>query len=441
MKNSHYTPGIVAEAMARHIPAVARTILEPAVGDGRLLQPLAELPRRRRMRLVCLDIDPTATKTVRKEYKKPFGDQLQVITEDFLSWKPGAALREWLPVDCVLMNPPFSAQKANWLHTPTEWDKEFKLLHSKIPIEIAFFIQACRFVRPEGKIITVAPESMISALSTSWFRQFLLMEGSVEQVYELRRFSFSSIESRFFILVFSRSVRRKSTLLVNNELTNPKFLSMGDMSSPLPIRFDFGFHEASIQLKEIRSKTANLDWRSLNSLADIVRGKVSAPFSKRKMPVHSNNFEEGIWIVDKRRNPQKDRHNLPAVSTRDLLLKRVGRGCLQSCGPYSGPDGLLVSDCVLRMRPKKHVSRIKLILALRVLLGTESVRRRLERGTGAAFVTEMDLSDLLVPIDIDLLLPDIYSRYETAIRKKDSGTMHVIEEKYRDSLISHLQSR
>lgn len=101
----------------------------------------------------------------------------------------------------------------------------------------------------------------------------------------------------------------------------------------------------------------------------------------------------------------------------------------------------MVSDCVFRMRPKKHVSRIKLILALRVLLGTDSVRRRLERGTGAAFVTELDLSDLLVPIDIDLLLPDFYSRYETAIRKKDSAAMHLIEDKYRNSLISHLQSR
>ena len=109
------TPRSVATVLARHAPRNVRTILDPCVGSGALVDPLVSRAVSQKADVVCIDIDGQAVESVKRRFEPRLGSRLHVEQADFLSARTTKRLWRFLSsIDCVLMNPPFAGQKRAW---------------------------------------------------------------------------------------------------------------------------------------------------------------------------------------------------------------------------------------------------------------------------------------------------------------------------------------
>ena len=404
------TPAHLARQLMRHVPKRLSRLLDPAVGKGALLHPLLRRFESHHTQVVCVDTDTDALNELRAGFRdrKFHGDY---VNEDFLTW---GVEQQPLSFDCVLMNPPFAGARTDCRTVDlTQSNVDVGQPAAPIPVEAAFICVAHRLLAADGRLLAVLPCSVIMSESLQWLRSFLFRTGSIEYVYEFPPRTFKAVDSKVYLFVFKKGSRRRHVQLIRPKSDQAQRLSL-PLQDEAPHRLDFDFHNGRLRMQTLRRNT-NLEWTLLGKVARIFRGTVpSAPHPEGV--VHSTDFRQGRW-----RRPVDE----PTIETTrgrirfgDLLIRRVGRNSHLTLGDARLVAGLLATDCLFVIRPNDDIVSLKLLFAIKSLLGLNWLATLLERGTGARYFCKSSLERLPVP----LAAPDVYSdRYLNFLRADDAG--------------------
>ena len=430
----HETPIAIANALARHGPRKLARILDPAVGNGVLLEPFFRRSKAG-FEAVAVDTDSRPLKRVRARFGGEPGNALRVVHGDFLEWACGYAARRGELFDCVVMNPPFAGRKGKW----RDLAGLAKLLSLETvpgsgPVEGGFVLGAVALLRPGGRLLAVLPASLMTAPSCAWVRRVMTGTGAIRHVHELPRFAFPDIEGRIYLVVYEKGGQQGQTLLLNHDLKEPDRLVVGSGVVAGAGRLDFGYHHASADYGALRER-AGLGWHRLADLATIRRGTERTP-GIGKGVIHSGNYVGGFWRAKAAQRSNPGRSGDGWIRAGDILVRRVGRNCSASFGLGAGIRGALASDCVLVVRPRYRVSSARLLFAIRCLMALDFGPQLLERGTGASYIAQVELGNLEVPYGLSMRQAGLFGEYVRALRGRSLQRMGIVETAVSARLVS-----
>ena len=432
----HYTPDSVAEALARHAPRGMRTVLDPSVGTGTLLGPILRRSGMGRVRVTAIDIDGVAICTARDELGPIADRRSEFVRDDFLTWAAGTGNRR--RYDCVVMNPPFAARKERWV-TVAAPVLGARGERKHLPLESAFVVTGLSLLKEGGRLLAILPSSVIASDGQERLRRAMLESGAIPYVHELPHRTFEGVESRFYLLVYVKGGTGIAIDLRNHDLTEPESLRVRKSQLSASARFDYGYNRARL-LHQKMCALAQYDWHPLSSLVEIVRGAVPSG-EERRGTLDTHAFRNGTWycpVVPRRKRVLCDPRLLQKA---DVVLKRVGRHCSQSCGRVRRGVGAPVSECLLMLRPRHHGTTLRLLFALRSVLGAQGMAPLVERGCGASYITEQDLRKLMVPWAAHVVFERLFRAYETASRNCSHTRMRCIEKQVGATLLAGLGGR
>jgi len=422
----HYTPDNVAELLSKHAPRELTSLLDPAVGSGVLIRPLLERCRKQSATVVCVDSDAEALAELRSTLDNKTAKQAQFVNADFLEWAASECSQpRHREFDCVVMNPPFSAQKSGYTWISSQaYCPGSSLRTRSVPVETAFVLRAVEMLRPGGRLLAILPGSIVMSESSQWLREHLLRVGAIHYVRELPRRTFREVESRFYLFIFQKTGRQRVITLCNHDLAGRERLYVAKSELGPSLRLDYGFHDSRQELQAL-VEAGGMEWQLLKECASLFRGTEKSPDGV-DYSIHTCDYRNGFWR-------RASRHREPAaagdtcVQKGDILVKRVSRNCSQSFGRGLGIIGMPCSDCVIVIRPNRQRSSSRLLFALRCLSTLEATRTKIESGTGAAYVTLNELLTLRVPIGIDRRFPRLFKTFCEALRRKNGRKLAAVE--------------
>ena len=174
------TPPEIAERMAAWAAVQAgELVMDPSVGHGALLRPLASTP----CVITAFDIaperDPELSKLVRRLPPLSFLGEFR----DFLTVNP----KDFRPVDVVLMNPPFARQQ-----------------------DIAHIIHALAFLKPGGRLAAIASGSVTYRQDKRAvaFRELVAAHGGTIEPLPEGAFKASGTSVRTVLITLTKKVLR-----------------------------------------------------------------------------------------------------------------------------------------------------------------------------------------------------------------------------------------
>jgi hypothetical protein len=331
------------------------------------------------------------------------------------------------------MNPPFAGRRGCFVDLSLDLAMPpFAMSDFRVPIEVAFLIRAIKLLRPAGRLLAVLPSNIVSALSAKWVRDYMLACGSVRYVHELPPYTFRQVEARVYLFVFEKTLDRRSIILSNHDLVKPLVLKVARTELSEVCRFDYRFYEARKQYRVVTESSQHLSWKPLSELATIHRGPVPSPRGKL-CSVHTSDFQNGFWQV-KGENRTRCDFSERGIKRGDLLVRRVGRGCSASVGKPLRVVGKSCSDCLLIIRPKATLKSTPLLFAIRVVATSDYGPPLIESGTGASYITELALSEILIPAHLNVFYRSYFSRYKKALHRRDFLIMKAIERQVQQRL-------
>lgn len=413
----HYTPCEIADVLARFAPEDIQILLEPSVGNGNLLDPF--LKREKVRRIIAIDKDPNVIQDLHNKY----GDMgnFTLVNGDFLEWSKPANSN--MLFDCVVMNPPFMAKNKSLIKIAMKDEQiSFNNQTKHLPIEVVFVLRAIRLLKNGGTLLAIVPASIVNASKTSWLRGHLLSQGHVERVYELPRYTFKGIEAKTFLLVFVKGRKNDSTILAmyHNGNTQEKIVSREEIKADL--RFDFSYFTAKLKFSKYL-KTTKLGWIPLGKITNTTRGKIPAPPTDDDV-IHYTNFTNGFWTTP--RNHGKI--EFPIHLSDILIGKRVGRDCLSAYGLGINIKDAKFSDCLIIIQIQdKSIDNIALLFSLRTLFTMSEIHSLLKLGTGATYISELQLRKIFIPLELYTAEPGLFRKYQKAVRELDFEKMKQLE--------------
>lgn len=421
----HETPAEVASVLARHAPRRLQRVLDPAVGNGALLEPFFRRAKNSGFEIYAIDTDSRPLRRVFQKVSGELKSASKVVQADFLDWcSEYCKQRQPRLFDCIVMNPPFAARRQKWkpLSNLKQLD-QFPDLPAAGPIEAAFLLSSVALLRPGGRLLAVLPASVVAAPNLAWLRQTVLATGSIHHVHELPRFTFSDIESRIYLLVFEKGSHQSKISLLNHDLLKPERMVIERSKLAPTQRLDFGYHKSAAKIRALKPNQT-LGWLPLKELAKIIRGSEQTPNIPKHI-IHTGHCRDGFW---QREQPRpKNITGEKQIKPHDILVKRVSRNCARSFGLGHGIEGALASDCTMIIRPKHRISHIRLLFAIRSMMNLEFGPAFLERGTGAQYLSQSELLDFEVPYLLAGILPSDFSDYLKAVRRRCFRSMLLIE--------------
>ncbi len=433
----HYTPVEVAHALAKHAPRRMSSLLEPAVGTGFLLRPFEKLCQESLERIVCIDTDAEALEEVTSRFAAA-GKRFEPICADFLQWSaPESSARTRALFDCILMNPPFAGRRNCFveLNLATEVPG-IGSGSKKVPTEIAFVLRSIELLKAGGRLLAVVPSSLVSSISTTWVRNYLMVSGSVRYVHELPSFTFKGVEARVYLFVFEKSLDKRSVVLCNHDLARPLILKVATSHLISWPRFDYRFHDALRKYEMVKNSSSHLEWKPVSDLASVHRGAMNSLEGARHS-LHTCDYQHGFWrLKDEKKKIHKDVTER-RVKRGDLLIKRVGRRCSLSLGKVVGHIGDSTSDCILTVRAREPATSTALLFGLRIILTSEFGQPLIECATGASYLTERGLLQTLVPTKLKEFYKPFLCNYAKAASRRDFCKMVRIEKQVRDLILAN----
>jgi hypothetical protein len=379
-----------------------------------------------------VDSDKSVLPTAKQTLSALPARQVRCIHDDFLSWSSGAVEGQY---DCVVMNPPFAAKKADWIKIDLRTELGQDKVETRFaPIEVAFMCRAVRLLKAGGRLLAVVPSSVVAGETTRVFREALLDVGTLKYVHELPHFCFDGVESRMYLVAFDKGRNHRNAVLCNHDLHKPEVMIVDADSLKKRQRFDFGYFKGQQQLRRILL-LAEYDWRPLSMLVTVHRGKAKSPIGP-KTAVHTCDYRTGFWRSARRHRLGK-RASVMRLEEGDILVKRVGRYCSRTFGRIAGTLGMECSDCVMILRPKDRRMSSKILFALRCLVALPWIAPVIEKGTGASYITERSLNDLQVPIALHKRFPKSFEKYKSAIQKRSFSEMCRVERYVAKCLVGH----
>lgn len=407
----HYykTPHAVVRLARRHVPKSACKVLEPAVGEGALLEAL--YPSQLHQELTLVDIDNRRLDAIKAIYP-----DLSGINADFVSWSESRNVPSF---DLIITNPPFSGRSENWIQCGDR----------KAPIEYVFFKRCVEMLEKGGTLIAIVPDTLINSSRLSTERTWIFTKGAVIYSYQLPERIFDKIEGAFYLLVFKKGVHQQHVKLRNLTKKTDIKLKKSDLIAN-DYRLDYSFYRS---IKTLNSFTSHSSY-SLGEVSSISRGPIRSNYKLSGIH-HSNSFLNGFW-----RSFTQD-----IDSSLCVAVQRVSRNAHLSFGLFQIKDITDSTDCVVFIKAQEK-ELLKILFYLRVVMTNEDGRSLLLKGSGAKFIQVNDLKNTPY-IDIASAFPSEYERYKSAYNSLDMNCCLEIENSvysrliWGDSVITMCNSR
>ncbi|MCD1589017.1 class I SAM-dependent methyltransferase [Halomonas sp. IOP_14] len=390
------TPFEIVKIMKKHLPIAQMRILEPAVGEGALLETLN--PLRVGRNVTAIDIDPARLKALKYTYKK-----INLINEDFLEWSERCTYK----YDLIITNPPFSAKSKDWISYENK----------KIPIELLFFIKSIKLLDSGGTLIGIVPDAIINSSSFSEERMDIMLNNKITYVYQLPKRVFKSIESGFFLIVVKKGgVTNKVTLRrVCDNGCEEIFVDRHEVAKN-NFRLDFSFYSSARFYNGGLSIHEKLPLQKLSDFCEIKRGGVRNCYQTHGL-IHTWSFKNGVWGEDF--TFLNDRENYC------VMVKRVSRNAHLTFGVAKNKDIVNTTDCVIIIS-SSEVDPFKLLFFLRVFYSNSHGEDYMLKGTGAKFISVSFLNDIKY-LDISTIYRNDFENYCNALLERDFLTCKEIE--------------
>lgn len=348
--DAYYTPSWAAEALANALPEnLQGRVFDPAAGGGALLRAV-EQRFGRSVDLVGMDIDGVATRLLRQAHPKWI-----VSTGDSLHTRSRSATRAWRAaresLSAVVINPPYSYRGNSGRVV------QYGQFKGRVAPSIHFLLDALTSLNAQAGYFAILPDGALDAeRSTAVWRE-IKRDFSVERIQRLRSTSF-------------RGARVSTSIVEVQRLETPA----RDRA------FDVSMGTSATALAEYSLGGCKC--------VDIIRGRVPIHKMRSTLPhleapfIHTTDLHRTDLV---RRAPDLLADDAPL-----LLLGRVGKWR----SPRSVDVGRVVlSDCIIAIRPRSHVAQIRLAGDIESLAPEF---RDCMRGTGAPYLTLNDVRGILI---------------------------------------------
>ena len=447
--SQHFTPVEICELMMNKIPiSDARLVVDLSVGKGELLwYAKKKWPS---CWVIGFDIDQQLINHCESRF------------EGYASFRCVDTLRTNLPdirdllninpcvpsANLALSNPPFGITEAEQLAPDL---LETLSIHNlvwtgdtgghKVHTEAAFFVRNLELVDSGGYVAILLPESVISGVKTESFRRFLLTHTQVRLILSLPINSFDSSGARISLVVAQKSdVDEGQTAKIHLGAvgSNEESIKTVAMSQQeLLLRMDPGYHLTMAHLKNVVK-----DFRPLGEYLDSCTRGYGFYGDDRSLLTRNGDLEY-IHSVDIRdfiirQSPQRSmvtgkigrQYQRALIKKGDVLLVRVGKGCVGRCAIVTWLSNAFASDCVYVLRSKRIDPNY-----LCLYLNTTFAKKYFDactRGVCSRYITKTDL------MAMPLYLPEtkIVRRLSKAFKDISNRTspLHVSEEQLKVAL-------
>lgn len=396
--NYHKTPQHIVKLIKRHVPKNAVHVLEPAVGEGALLEALS--PFQFNEHLTLVDVDLKRLQVLDACY----GD-LSLVNEDFLEW--AKKLKGSKSYDLVVTNPPFSARSEEWVW----YDQQ------KLPIEIAFLRNSVELLGEKGTLIAIVPDSFVNSCRFKSQREWLVSQGSIKYAYQLPRKSFSGIEGAFFLLVFKKGEFFPVIKIRSFGSEGQLEIKVGDsFFKNQGLRLDFNYYAGKIKYDSLVKPYRGLRALALKDFCSVKRGPIRKAYNSPGV-LHSNSYQGGYWESYK-----LERKNDEGLC---VAVKRVSRNAHMSFGLFYKKDLPRSTDCIISI-DADGVCAMSLLFFLRVMFSNHSGESLLLKGVGAKFITVDSIKEIEY-MDISKEFDREFSCYLTAYKAMRFDLVESIE--------------
>ena len=291
-------------------------------------------------------------------------------------------------VDVAICNPPYSHVRKNKAIEGILLKAKLGKLsnYPRVSSDLIFLAQNLIFLRNQGELGIIVPDSLITSKEYDYFREQILSNHHVKGIIQLQSKIFSRTEAKTFILVISKgtySTSKYPVHLYNTDSTGRICADIIVRSDNLIHRMDFDFHN----WEEKSESSLNTTLRKLG--VEITRGRNSKKYLKEQ----NVNFIHTSEIVENSGKEIKSRIDFRGDDYRyaesgDILMTRVGRTGLGSV-VHLKKGKVIISDCVFRIRAPKHLQS-KLFHSLNSEFGKEWIKAY-QHGICAKVISMTDL--------------------------------------------------
>lgn len=393
----HQTPADVVKLVKRHIPKKAKRILEPAVGEGALLDALHAKQFQGDLTLVDIDIR-------RLEAIKALHPQLSLINADFLQWSNDP---QHITYDLIITNPPFSNRAATWVEAS----------ESRAPIEYVFVERCIKLLEKGGTLIAIVPDSLINSERLVKGREWIFSQGMITFSYQLPDRIFHKIEGAFYLIVFKKGFKGSRTTLRNTD--NQQDMNIAHCQLKVSgYRLDHSYYRVLGELIRITPRNST----KLSDISTIGRGPIRSNY-KREGIHHSTSFASGFW----------NSFRFRVDGELCIAIKRVARDAHLSIGLFSVKDVEQSTDCLIFLQaPQEKI--YSLLFYLRTIFANSDGKALLLKGAGAKFISINQLSELPF-FCVAEIFPNEYSAYIKHYLNAEMGACIAIENSLYTKLI------
>lgn len=306
-------------------------VLDMGIGDGALTH-----SARRRWpyaHYVAIDIDENICASIRNLKL----DNLEIKNMDAVVY---ASKHRYSVAIC---NPPYGKiDKTNLLYQDI-LTHCIKTIGCVPTMEVLFIYKNLQLLRNNGVLGVVVPDGVLTRQDLQSFRQWLLMNFSIENIIALPSKVFDATEASTHIMIIRKSKPKASVISVGIADVKGEILDTLCINSIDAIyRMDYKYHKWKNGIK------TNVQNEINDNVIYIKRGKYShAQLKQLRLPyIHSNSFEAFSQIC----LPNNEHYDTQHMARKgDILICRVGRRCVGKVA-YVKSGWALVSDCVYIVR-------------------------------------------------------------------------------------------
>jgi adenine-specific DNA-methyltransferase len=190
---AYYTPEdlarFVAGRLAQFVPAKGRLrILDPAVGDGRLLDHMAQALAPRKLSLHGYDIDPAALAATRARFPSQTKNFIEASFLDHAVKLPPAGdlftPDEGVTFDIVISNPPYV--RTHWISEEQRRQIEGAYqLPGRADLSFAFILGISRVLRPGGMAALILSNRFLFTEAGAAIRRFVPAHFRVLEIWDM----------------------------------------------------------------------------------------------------------------------------------------------------------------------------------------------------------------------------------------------------------------
>lgn len=354
-----YTPPQLAEKMISYANGGEKLyIADFASGDGELLR--AGRKRCPKSQFVATDICRNSVSLLRRSESSWRIGQCDFVNS--ASRNRCIVLNEVKgKVSLVLLNPPFSCRGGSFFFVEINENK------IRCSLALSFLINSIQYLAPGGQVVAILPASCLNSEKDKLAWKTLCEIGQTDILDTNGHKTFSGCFAKTVIVRFTASVSKSL-----------------HYKKPTP----------SYGLQAINA---------FYSCVKIIRGKVQMhsfvwETSKQWLPlVHTTELQkDGVNLLNRRINVRQQGICGPVV-----LIPRVGKPSKFKILLYKGKRPIVLSDCVIALKPKT-VSDAQKIQS--VLLNHWSTVEKYYGGTCANYININDLSQLLTNLGFKVVL-------------------------------------